>query len=233
MSENLLITFVLVGPAVPENVGAAARAMKTMGIGQMRLVNPCDYLGTKSRMLAHASNELLEAAHLYESLEDAVADIDFVIGTTARKRTRRVDYHPIENLPEIIQSKLAGIASVAVVFGREETGLTNSELACCHLLSSISMKTAYPSLNLGQAVMLYAYTLSALAGKKLPPKRVRKNQQAWSAMNHKAASVLPQLGLVPDDLIYTRMMERIALLGDTDVNLVHSLLAAIEHKLTE
>jgi len=224
------ITFILVEPAVPENVGAAARAMKTMGIWQLRLVKPCDFLGTKARMLAHGSNDILEKALVFETLRQAVEGVDFVIGTTARKRTKRIDYYPVEQLPDIILSKGNSIRSVAVVFGREETGLTNSEIALCDLLSTISMAATYPSLNLGQAVMLYAYTFSVLTGRKAPRKPAKKNLSSWNVLKAKIEILLPQLSITPDDLIFTRIMERFALLGDTDVNLLHSIMAGLEKK---
>jgi tRNA/rRNA methyltransferase len=228
-SKSLLnIRFVLVEPAVPENVGAAARAMKTMGFSEMILVNPCDYLGTKARMLAHGSNEILENAKVFGSLAEALTGFDFIIGTTARRRTRQTDYHQAEVLPELITAKGSSIHAVAVVFGREETGLTNEEIALCDLLSSVSMAATFPSLNLGQAVMLYAYTLSPLAGKKGPHQPAKKNQPGWNALKTKTESFLSRIGVTSDDTFHTRLMERLSLLGDTDVNLLHSLLARIE-----
>jgi tRNA/rRNA methyltransferase len=224
------LTFILVEPAVPENVGAAARAMKTMGISNLRLVKPCEHLSVKARMLAHASNDVLENAEVSQTLAEAVQGIDFVIGTTARKRTKRADYHPVEHLPSIITAKGNTIRSAAIVFGREETGLTNEEVALCHTLSSISMVATYPSLNLGQAVMLYAYILSPLVGKKVPTRQIRKNEPGWNALRAKIEFVLPQIGILPSDLIFTRIMERISLLGDMDVNLLHTLVAGIENK---
>lgn len=224
------ITFILVGPAVPENVGAAARAMKTMGISQLCLVNPCDYRGTKARMLAHGSNDILEKALVFETLGQAVEGIDFIIGTTARKRSKRVDYHPVEQLPEIILSKSGSIRTIGIVFGREESGLTNPEIALCHLLCTIPMATTYPSLNLGQAVMLFSYTLSDLTGWKSPKKVIQKNISSWNVLKTKTEILLPKLGISTDDLIFTRIMERFALLGETDVNLLHSIMAGLEQR---
>ncbi len=74
---TLKISFILVEPAVPANVGAAARAIKTMGFDDLRLVKPCDHLSMEARMLAHASNEILENAKIFSTLKEALADIDF------------------------------------------------------------------------------------------------------------------------------------------------------------
>ena len=88
------VSFILVEPAGPENVGAAARAIKTMGFDDLRLVNPCDHLDMKARMLAHASNDILENAKVYQSFEEAIKDIDFVFATSAKQRWVKLDIIP-------------------------------------------------------------------------------------------------------------------------------------------
>ncbi|MGE0087944.1 MAG: TrmH family RNA methyltransferase [Bacteroidales bacterium] len=80
------IHFILVEPAVSENIGAAARALKTMGFSSLRLVKPANHLADEARWLAHASNDILENAHVFPSLKEAVKDMDWIIGTTAKKR---------------------------------------------------------------------------------------------------------------------------------------------------
>lgn len=151
------IFFILVEPAVPENVGASARAIKTMGFHFLRLVNPCDHLSDKARMLAHGSNDILESAQVYSSLQEAAEGLDLLIGTTANlKRSSKQDYHSSENLAAILAKKAAGLKKVGIVFGREESGLTNEELQLCDMASSIPLAAPYPSINLGQAVMIYA-----------------------------------------------------------------------------
>ena len=83
----MLIHFILVEPGLPENVGAAARALKTMGFHSLRLVNPCDHLQDRARWVAHGSTDILENARVFTSLEDAVADVDMIVGTSAKSRT--------------------------------------------------------------------------------------------------------------------------------------------------
>ena len=78
------ICFILYKPAVPGNVGAAARAMNTMGFSHMRLINPCNHLGDEARMLAHGSHHILENATVHKTFEEAVGDLDLVICTTAK-----------------------------------------------------------------------------------------------------------------------------------------------------
>lgn len=225
------ISFILVKPAVPANVGAAARAMKTMGFSRMVLVNPCDHLSTEARMLAHASNEILENAEVFPTLKDALQDVDFVIGTTARRRTSRIDYHYVDKLPGLLYSKKKFADHVAVVFGSEESGLSNEDLALCNILSSVSMATKYPSLNLAQSIMVYAYQLSEFAGKKTTKAKREVNKNEWLALKEKSEMLLPLIGIKSDTLIYSRIMDRLALLGDTDIHLMHSVISRMDKTL--
>jgi len=216
------IHFILVEPAVPENIGAAARAIKTMGFSSLRLVNTTKHLADEARWLAHASNEILENAKVYKTLKEAVSDIDWVIGTTAKKRRVNQDYYPVHKLNELIQLKASTIKSLAIVFGREESGLTNDELSICHTVSSVPMKTTYPSLNLAQSVMIYAYNLSLL--EIIPIKdEEEKDKESLVALKAKVETILSQIGFVPDSTIYNRIMERLMILGETDIHLIHSV----------
>lgn len=229
-SNTYSFCFILVRPMLPQNIGAVARAMKTMGFNDLRLVNPCSHLCTEAKMLAHASTEILENAKVFESFENALKDIDFVIGTTQRVRTKYTDYHHIEDLVNIISEKGNSIKSVAIVFGGEESGLSNSELSLCDIITSISLKTKYPSLNLSQAAMIYAYKLSELNGKKDKKPLRKANDESWKVLKSNIQSILiNELDFKEDDLIYTRINERISLLSETDVNILHSIIAAF-HK---
>lgn len=225
------VSFILVEPAVPENVGAAARAIKTMGFGDLRLVNPCDHLDMKARMLAHASNDILENAKVYQSLEDAIKDVDFVFATSAKQRWVKLDIIPCNELTDFIEKKGDTINSIAIVFGREESGLTNEEIALCHRVSNIPLKTQYPSLNLAQSVMIYAYTLSFL-NIEIPDKQEKnQNPDSLKALIAKVQSVLSQIELGPDKLINGRLIERITEMDADDIKLLHSLTSALTEKI--
>ncbi|MFW6369871.1 MAG: tRNA/rRNA methyltransferase [Bacteroidota bacterium] len=217
----MLISFVLVEPATPENVGAAARAIKTMGFHKLLLVNPCDHLSDPARWLAHGSGEILENAQVFASLHQAVAGFDMVIGTTAKSRSVRYDYHPLTRLPEIIKSKGNTVKKVAIVFGREESGLRNEELKLCHLVSTVPMKTTFPSLNLAQAVMLYAWELSKIEydSHKAVPDR---NEESFHSLYQKVETLLKEAGFKENSAIYPRFLERISLLNEGDIHLLHS-----------
>jgi len=216
------IYFILVEPAVPENIGAAARAIKTMGFSSLRLVNPANHLADEARWLAHGSNDILENAQIFNSLKDAVKDIDWIIGTTAKKRKVNQDYYPADKLNELIRAKSSTIKSLAIVFGREESGLTNEELSLCHTVTNVPMKTSYPSLNLAQSVMIYAYTLSMLDYNLLVVD-VEKNENEFKALKNKVEAILSEIGFKENTAIYNRIMERIMVLGETDIHLIHSI----------
>ncbi len=217
------IYFILSSVARQENAGAAARAIKTMGISGLRLVNPlCDHLGERARATAHGSNDILEQALVYPTLMEARADLPLVIGSAAKKRNIREDRHPADTLPDILEAKGDLLMSVGVVFGGEESGLSNRELDQCDLLTTIPMFRKYPSLNLAQAVMVYASILS-----KITLKLDRKQQPCatgyeLAAVRKKALQVLADVSIPEDHIIHRRIMERLMMLGRDDMHLFHS-----------
>ncbi|RPH28778.1 MAG: tRNA/rRNA methyltransferase [Bacteroidales bacterium] len=216
------ISFILVEPAVPENVGAAARAIKTMGFTDFRLVNPCDYLNTKAKMLAHASHDILEDAKVYTSLAEAITDLDFIIATTAKQRWVKLDIIPSNKLLQFLLEKEDTISNIGIVFGREESGLTNEEISICSRVSTIPLASPYPSINLAQTVMIYAYTLSALFRDERNVKG-EVNTQSLKSLQEKVSETLNIAGITPDMMIYGRIHERITELNAKDIRLLHSI----------
>jgi len=152
-----MVKIVLVEPQVPGNVGAAARAMKNMGLSRLVLVKPWFRDHPQARYMAHGSGDILENAEVVESLSEAVSDAVLVAGTTRRKRHNTPFLTPREAAPVILDGARSGPA--AVLFGREDKGLTNEELKWCQILVTIPSSRAQPSLNLSQAVMVMAYEL--------------------------------------------------------------------------
>ncbi|MFP4470930.1 MAG: tRNA/rRNA methyltransferase [Bacteroidales bacterium] len=224
------ITFILVEPAVPENIGAAARAIKTMGFDQLRLVNPCQFHDGKARWVAHASTEILDRARVYTSLAEAVQDLDFVIGTSARAKSAKADHHPAESIQDLLQAKVQSLTNVGIVFGREESGLSNEELRLCDISTYIQMQTTHPSLNLAQAVMLYAYLLSEKTIAERPVNSLSPSEPKFAALKNQVSELLKNTKIAGNPNIYHRIFERLALLEDNDVNLVLSVIAALEEK---
>jgi tRNA/rRNA methyltransferase len=157
-------------------------------------------------------------------LKDALTDIDFVIGTTARFRKVRADYYPGDKLPDLLESKKTIIKKAAIVFGREERGLDNDEVELCHITTSVPMADTYPSLNLSQAVMIYSYILSGIKKELLPMQSGSSaNKNEVKAAEEKIRQLLDQTSVANRPALYNRIIERFHLLGEKDVHLVLSV----------
>ena len=159
-STDLLnsVRVVLVGTTHPGNIGATARAMKNMGIVNLALVKPKDFPSNEAIYRSKAAKDVLESAQIYENLEDAVSDCELVIGTSARGRT--VPWPVLD--PKDAADRVAVHSEnnkVAIVFGREDRGLTNQELGLCNLHVHIPADPEYSSLNLSQAVQILVYEI--------------------------------------------------------------------------
>lgn len=157
------VRIVLVRPRGAANLGAVARAMKNMGLGDLALVRPAAHRGPLARTMAVHAADVLEAARVFESIGDAVADCALVVGTTARGGPYRDAVRsPREVAPEV--ARRARRQRVALVFGPEDHGLANDDLKSCHRLVRIPSSDAYASLNLAQAVIICAYEIFLAAG---------------------------------------------------------------------
>lgn len=228
------IRIVLVQPETPGNVGSAARAMQTMGLSQLILVDPvCDPHADEAYMLAHSAAEVVREATVVASLEEALADTVFSVGTT--RRTRRVGY-PVYTPEEVAQEirRRTEDEPVAIVFGRESSGLDNPELARCSIQSTIPCATETQSLNLAQAVQVYSYTLYQAS---LTP--AERNYQWTLASHHELErfyahlqDALGRLGTKPATTMenyvarFRRVLSRTPL-ESRDVRLLHKLLKRV------
>ncbi|MBC7645820.1 MAG: RNA methyltransferase [Pseudopedobacter sp.] len=144
---------VLVSPKEPGNIGSSARAMLNMGVSDLRIVAPrCDVLAPEALYMSVHARALVENAQICSTLEQATQDCDFVVGTSAREYS---DLIPAR-YPGELRTQIWAARNVAVVFGREESGLTTEELARCQ--ARVRIPTAeYSSLNLAQAVLIVLY----------------------------------------------------------------------------
>lgn len=151
------IHIVLVGSRDPLNLGSAARAMKNCDLTKLTLVAPVRRDDARARRTAVHAEEILEGMRVVETLEEAVADAVWVVGTSSRTLSGRVPLTPREVGRKAIAE--AGQGEVAIVFGGEESGLSNASLVRCHDLSTIPSGREQPSFNLAQSVMLYGYEI--------------------------------------------------------------------------
>ena len=156
MLQNIRI--VLVETSHPGNIGAAARAMKNMCLQQLCLVAPHQYPSEEATSRASGADDLLAGAKVFATLDEALAGCRLVVGTSARPRSISWPVlSPREAAARLVQE--AGFEEVALVFGREKSGLTNSELDRCNFLVHIPTNEAYSSLNLGAAVQVLGYEI--------------------------------------------------------------------------
>jgi tRNA (cytidine32/uridine32-2'-O)-methyltransferase len=155
----------LVETSHPGNIGGAARAMKNMGVEQLVLVKPKVWPAKEAISMAASALDILENAIVVETMEQAVADCHLVYGTSARLRNMPIPLLDPPACAEKIVSEMA-TKNVALVFGREISGLSNAELHLCHYHVNIPVNPEYTSLNLAAAVMVLAYELRKTALKQ-------------------------------------------------------------------
>ena len=152
------IRIVLVAPSHPGNIGAAARAMKNMGLESLVLVRPKQFPHPEATARASGADDVLAAARVVDSLAAALEGCGFIAATTSRERDQYFRVAELrEAAPRIVAEACRSPA--AVVFGAERSGLTNEELEAAHLLLRIPASVAYPSLNLAMAVQIVTYEL--------------------------------------------------------------------------
>ncbi|WFU49241.1 RNA methyltransferase [Sinorhizobium terangae] len=161
-SERELLTegpaIILAYPQLGENIGMVARAMANFGLSELRLVNPRDgWPSEKARSAASRADHVIDGAKLYGSLEQAIADLNFVYATTARDRD---GYKPVRSpiiAARTLRQRFKSGEAVGIIFGRERTGLTNEEVALADEIVTFPVNPAFASLNLAQAVLLMSY----------------------------------------------------------------------------
>lgn len=182
------IKIVLNKVSEPGNTGAVCRAMKNMGLSELRLAAPESMDTEKILTRAVHAFEIWENAEVYDNFADSVKDCSIVVGTTRRRGQNRKN---VSMTPRNLASWLADRPGpAAIVFGNERTGLEDADLKLCNIASHIPVSDAHPSLNLSHAVQIYAYELF-LALESQSPHSKRKNVKGeWQAMNQQEISLI-------------------------------------------
>ena len=157
MSKLDYIRVVLIQPTHPGNIGATARAMANMGLRDLVLVDPVDFPSPVANARAAGADQILDQAKVVSSLDQAIADCTLVIGTTARSRSIQWPEHEPQIAAEQVAAHNGG--PVALLFGRESSGMTNEELERCRFLIRIPVNPDFMSLNLGSAVTVILYEM--------------------------------------------------------------------------
>ncbi len=220
------IIFILVEPLTPENIGAAARAIKTMGFYELRIVNSCKHQDRRAHYLAHGSEDVLMATQVFKTLDDAISDLDLTIGTTAKSRNAYKQPQAIEDLPQLIINGESAFKKIGVVFGRESTGLSREDISQCDVMSYIPMAQNFPAINLSQAVMLYAYELGkGLKNLKLKtnPTKTISDVEASFLKSH-VQDFLKRVKIDDGGRTSNKIYDRIASMKYQDMQLLHYVL---------
>ncbi|MFZ2070139.1 MAG: RNA methyltransferase [Halobacteriota archaeon] len=160
----MIIRTILVEPKIEENIGAVARVVKNFGLTDLYLVNPTA-IGTKAIAVASHADDVLARARIVNAVEEAIKDSAIVVGTTSRHGVSLNKHLRMPYLtPYDLKAKLKGKTGVlALLFGREDTGLLNKELMRCEFVVFIPTSTTYPVMNLSHAVSILLYELNAVA----------------------------------------------------------------------
>ncbi len=196
-----------------------------MGLQHLRLVDTEAHTHKQARILAHGSTDVLGNARVYAELADALADVDLAIGTSAKARHQWRSLTPAHELGELIADKAGVVARVALVFGCEASGLSNEDLALCDLVSSIELPAPYPSLNLAQAVMLYAYELRGLRATAQPEIQSvnGSDAQQYRALREKVSQLLLEHRYGADSKLTKWAMELLPRADSKAIGFLHSI----------
>ena len=195
------VKVVLVGPLYGGNLGSVCRAMANMGLHELRVVGPDEELnwGNARKMACHAGH-VLENRKTFDDLSSAIADCVMVVGTSGLSGL----YRSHAQAPRKVATEVLSVSEkgpVAYVFGREDNGLTNQELALCHRVVQIPTHAVTPSLNLAQAVLLCCYELFLVGGDYAPPEE--KSAYAESVQRERMFSIwydlLLDIGFMKED----------------------------------
>ena len=224
------VIFILNNPAVPENIGFSIRALKTMGFDKMRIVNGVDHNSVQTRKTAYGSHDVLKKVETFSSLKEALADVDLVVGTTAKKRSMRDHPIDVKELSGFLQKKGTSIQNLAIVFGSEESGLSKEDLILCDVVSTVPLATTYPSLNLSQSVLLYAWELSGLSKeKKKKPKGVENETN--KTFTRELEQLLEHLQTGRSPAFHQKVRDRAQFLNESDMKLALSLMGKLRRAL--
>mgnify|MGYP001615308142 FL=1 len=234
------IRVVLNRPTHPGNIGAVARAMKTMCLGQLYLVAPRRFPAPEASALAAGAEDVLDRAHVCQTLEEAVRDCRLIIGTSAR--SRRIGWptlDPSEGAKQLITAAAEG--SVALIFGQERTGLINEELDRCHAVIAIPANQAYSSINLAGSVQIMAYELmragvgaTSVADEMLGSTQPATHEEMEHFYRHLEQTLMETGFLDPaNPRLLMRRLRRLfnrAMPDQNEINILRGILASTQHR---
>lgn len=236
---NLLdqIQIILIETSHSGNIGSAARAMKTMGLHHLRLVSPKQTIDEQAIALSAGAKDVLDQVQIFEHFDDAVADCQLIIGTSARQRHLQSTLIEPRACGELAITR-ANLGKVAIIFGRERVGLTNEELLKCHYHLNVPTNPEYGSLNLAMAVQLVSYEvrMAWLAQQDLQKNAINLPLAEYptaDAIEHfftHTERLYTELGFIRNDavMLKLRRLYQRAELETNELNLLRGMLTAVE-----
>lgn len=231
------IQIILIETSLPANIGSAARAMKTMGLSNLRLVSPLHPIDEQAQALAAGAKDVLDHAQIFDSFEQAIADCQLVVGTSARLRHLQNSLINPRDCGKLAIER-ASNGKVAIIFGRERVGLTNEELLKCHYHLNFPTNPEYGSLNLAMAVQLASYEvrmawLDLQKNTQIRPLVEEKDYPTNDALEHffnHTERLYRQLGFIRNDavMLKLRRLYQRAELETNELNLLRGMLTSVE-----
>lgn len=213
MGQENMFSVILVSPQMGENIGAAARAMYNFGLTDLRLVTPRDgWPNEKAVTMSAGAIESMPPVRVFENLPDAIADLHFVLGTTARPRYMvKPAFTPQQAVEESLKRGKSG-QNIGILFGAERTGLLNDEITACHGIVTIPTNPAFSSLNLGQSVLLLAYEWMRQAPQVTPPPSAPQDNESTPAAYKDLEIFLARLERELEDTRFFRTEELVPIM---------------------
>ena len=242
MSLNKQVKIILIETSNSGNIGSVLRAMKTMGFKNLCLVNPKKFPSDEVKALAANAKDMIDDVVVVDTLDKALSDIDFVVGTSSRIRKVPWPNEPLNTVAPQINKIIESKTKVGILFGREDRGLTNDELQRCNLHMHIPANEEYPVLNLAMAVQVVCYQIYI---DSLSKNSLIKNDN-WDVpkakSNHVKRLIEHFISVAEELEVFNkgnprqigarikRMFTRIGL-DEMEVNFLRGFLAATEEKL--
>lgn len=231
------VSFVLIETMESGNIGASARALKNLGFSRLELVSPIKFPSEEAGWFAHGAEDLLSHTRVHSDLTSALKGKSVVIGTTRRPGRKRGLVYPVRKAVKQIRS-LSQHNHIALLFGREDRGLTNEETAACSLMISIPASPEHPSFNLAQAVLLIAYELSYGDHPDAPSPAVISSEE-FSSLFERIKKVMKMAGYRAkgirhtEEHIMTQLRRLIARAGITEkeARMLHGIISQIQDGL--
>jgi len=231
------ISFILVDTMETGNIGASARSLKNCGFSRLELVRPRKFPSDEAGWFAHGADDILSNVKVFPELAPALKDKSLIIGTTRRAGKKRGLTYPVREAVERIRH-FSENNRVALLFGREDRGLTNDETAECSFMIRIPSSTGHPSFNLAQAVLIIAYEISFTSYTTHPPPETTSHEGLLNLFE-RLRSVMKMAGYAPKGIrddeneIMTDLKRLISrsVITPREARLLHGIISQLENSL--